>query len=390
MVKRFTLALAVLLALSAAPALAQFGPPGPPAVGVVKAHKQAITETNEFVGRIQAENRVDLVARVTAFIEQRLFVEGAEVQKGDLLYRLERAPFEADLEAKQASVAQAAATLQNATITLGRAQALLSTPAGQRSTYDDAVAAQRADAALLLAAQANLKTSQINLDYTEIHAPISGKIGETALSVGNVVTPSSGALATIVSQDPMYVVFPISVRTAIDLANRYADKGGLNAVLIRIRLPDGSLYGQTGKLEYVSPRISTSTDTITLRGTIGNPILPGMKSGDPGDRALTDGEFVNVDLEGVLPVEELGIPRAAVLEDQQGDYVYVVDGQNKVSLRRITLGQSTPTTAVVASGLQEGELVVTEGIQRVRPGITVAPGPATPAPGLAAKPVSGG
>jgi membrane fusion protein (multidrug efflux system) len=390
MLRRFAGLVAAGLVALASPALAQFGPAGPPAVGVVKAHKQAITETNEFVGRIQAENRVDLVARVTAFIDQRLFTEGAEVQQGDLLYRLERAPFEADLEAKQAAVAQAAATLQNATITLNRAQQLLSTPAGQRSTYDDAVAAQRADAALLLAAQANLKTSQINLDYTEIHAPIAGKIGETALSVGNVVTPSSGALATIVSQDPMYVVFPISVRTAIELANRYADKGGLNAVIIRVKLPDGSMYPQTGKLDYVSPRITQSTDTITLRGTLANPILRGMKSGDPGDRALTDGEFVSVDLEGVAPVEQLGIPRAAVLEDQQGDYVYVVDGQNKVSLRRITLGQSTPTVAVIASGLQEGELVVTEGLQRVRPGITVQPGPASPTVGFADKPVSGG
>ncbi len=378
---RAALPLAIALSLAPlAPALAQFGPAGPPAVGVVKAQKLAITETNDFVGRIQAINRVDLVARVTAFIDQRLFTEGAEVKQGQLLYRLERAPFEADLEAKQAAVAQAAATLQNATITLNRAQQLLSTVAGQRSTFDDAQAAQRADAALLLAAQANLKTSQINLDYTEIHAPVDGKIGETALTVGNVVTPSSGALATIVSQDPMYVVFPIPVRTGIDLANRYAAKGGLNAVVIHISLPDGSKYNQVGKLDFVSPRVTTTTDSITLRGTIANPILPGMKSGDPGDRALTDGEFVTVQLEGAAPIQVLGIPRAAVLEDQQGTYVYVVDAQNKVAQRRITLGQSTPSTAVIASGLTDGETVVVDGLQRVRPGITVAPGPAAPGP----------
>ena len=158
--------------------------------------------------------------------------------------------------------------------------------------------AQRADAALLLAAQANLKTSQINLDYTEIHAPVDGKIGETALTIGNVVSPSSGALATIVSQDPMYVIFPIPVRTGIELGDRYAAKGGLNAVVIRIVLPDGTKYSQSGKLDFVSPRVAASTDSITLRGTIANPILPGMKSGDPGDRALFDGEFITVQLEG--------------------------------------------------------------------------------------------
>src|ERR1700692_3621893 len=137
----------LLLFALIAPVHGQPGPGGPPAVGVVTARKQPVTETSSFVGRIQAIDKVDLVARITAFIEERLFTEGAEVNKGDLLYRLERAPFEADLEAKQAAVAQQQALLRNATITLNRAQSLLNTPAGQRSTVDDALANQGSIAA---------------------------------------------------------------------------------------------------------------------------------------------------------------------------------------------------------------------------------------------------
>src|SRR5260370_26630999 len=136
---RFLRAVLAMTRLLPLPARAQFGPQGPPAVGVVTVQKRAVTETSEFVGRVQAVDKVDLVARVTAFIQERNFTEGTEVKQGDLLYRLERGPFEADLEAKQANVAQNQALLKNATITLNRAQTLLSTPAGQRSTVDDAL-----------------------------------------------------------------------------------------------------------------------------------------------------------------------------------------------------------------------------------------------------------
>ena len=147
-----------------------------------------------------------------------------------------------------------------------------------------------------------MRQSQINLDYTQIRAPISGKIGRTTLTVGNVVSPGSGVLATIVSQDPMYVVFPISVRTGLELRERYADKGGFNAVVIRIRLPDGRMYGQTGKLDFVDNTVSASTDTLILRGTIPNPLLTDGKVGNATIRELVDGEFVSVVLEGVQPV----------------------------------------------------------------------------------------
>ncbi len=364
-----------LLAPINTPAVAQPGPPGPPAVGVAQAQKRPVIESSEFVGRIQAVSRVDLVPRVTAFIQERRFTEGGDVRTGDLLYRLERAPFEAQVAAQASSVAQANAVLQGSSLTLGRAEALLNTPAGQRSRVDDALSTQRSQAAQLAGAQAQLRVAQINLDYTEIKAPIDGKISRTSVTEGNVVTPSSGTLATIVSQDPMYVLFPVSVRTAIDLRDRYAEKGGFAAVTIKLRLPNGKLYDQSGKLDYADPTVAANTDTLTLRARIPNPVRAGAKAGEPGDRELSDGQFVTVTLEGVAPVVQLAIPRTAVLSDQQGSYVWVVGDGNKVEQRRIQLGQSTPDQAIIAGGLKEGETVVVDGVQRVRAGAVVNPAP---------------
>jgi membrane fusion protein (multidrug efflux system) len=376
---RLAALLAVYVLLGATIGAAQM-PSGPPAVGVVRATKQAITETAEFIGRVQAVDRVVITARVTAFLEQRLFIEGTEVREGDLLYRLERGPFEAAVAQQEAAVADASARLANANIQLSRAQSLLNTPAGQRSAVDDATATQRSQAAQLMAAQAQLRMAQINLGYTEIHAPISGKISRTAISVGNVVSPGSGPLASIVSQDPMYVQFPIAMNAEIDLEKRYAEHGGTNGVVIRLRLPGGTMYDQTGHIDYVEPSVQATTDTLLVRAKMPNPPLTPVEEGKAVDRRLIDGEYVTVVAEGIEPVAALAVPRAAVLSDQQGDYVYVVDGQNHVEQRRLKLGQSTPTTAVIRSGLNEGDMVVVDGIQRVRPGIQVAPGPATPPP----------
>ncbi len=369
----------LVLAAVAAPARAQRpGPSGPPSVGVVKVEPKQITETSEYVGRIAAERRVALVARVTAFLEQMDFVEGSEVKKGQLLYQLEQAPFQADLAAKQADVAQAKAQLQNATLAFRRSESLLKTPAGQQAQVDATRAVMLSDAAKVQAAEAQARASAINLGYTQIRAPIAGKIGRNAVSVGNVVSPGSGTLATIVSQDPMYVVFPVSLTDELALRHRYAGAGGFGSVVIRVKLPDGQIYGQTGTLDFVDNTVSPSTDTVILRGTIPNPTISSQKVGGATQRELIDGEFVTVLLEGAQPISLLAIPRAAVMTDQQGDYVYAVGAQNKVVLTRITLGQSTATTATVTTGLQQGQSVIVDGLQKVRPGEVVAPGPASP------------
>ena len=216
---------------------------------MIEAPKRPVTETSEFLGLIEAPNRVSVVARDTAFLDKRFFNEGAEVKTGELLYQLERGPFEADLASKQATVAQLQATMVNAKLTADRARTLLGGPAGQHSTYDAAIANQRSFEAQVQSAQAQVQLSQINLDYTEIHSPIDGKIGRTAVTEGNVVSPSSGTLTTIVSQDPMYVTFPVPVRQSVELRERYATKGGFKAIIIKVR--DGQLHAQTGLLNFV-------------------------------------------------------------------------------------------------------------------------------------------
>src|SRR6202048_212354 len=252
---------------------AQPAPSGPPAVGIVEAAKRPVTESSEFLGRVEAGNRVNVVARVTAFLEKRLFAEGNEIKAGDELYRLERGPFEANLASKQAIVAQLQATLENAKLTTDRAHTLLGGPAGQQSTYDAALANQRSLEAQVQSAQAQVQSSQINLDYTDIRSPIDGKIGRTAVTEGNVVNPGSGVLTTIVSQDPMHVIFPVSLRAGLELRERYATRGGFNAVVIKIRLTDGRVYDQTGKLDFVNNTIAQSTDTFLVRGVLPNPTL---------------------------------------------------------------------------------------------------------------------
>src|ERR1700733_13774991 len=373
--------------LSAAVVAHAQAPAGPPSVGVVRVQQTAITETSEFVGRVQSIDRVALTARVTAFLDERLFTEGSEVKQGDVLYRLERPPFEAAVQQQGAAVADASARLANANIQLARAESLLHTPAGQRSVVDDATATQRSQAAKLLSAQAQLQGAHINLAYTEIKAPVAGKISRTNITTGNVVSPSSGPLASIVSQDPMYVLFPVASRVLTDLQRRYADKGGMSAVVVKLRLPNNAVYNQDGKIDYTEPTVSNTTDTVLLRARIANPPLHVAGNGQPIERTLLDGAFVTVSVEGIQPVMAMGIPRKSVLSDQQGDYVYVVGEDKKVELRRIQLGQSSPTTAVIASGLKEGELVIVDGIQRARPGIEVNPGPASPPP--PAPPASG-
>ncbi|MFD1112656.1 efflux RND transporter periplasmic adaptor subunit [Pseudoroseomonas ludipueritiae] len=369
------LGLPLLVVVPAAMAQQPGGPP--PAVGVAPVASRPVTQVNEFIGRIEAIDRVELQPRVTAFLQERLFEEGAEVKKGDLLFRLERPPFEASLQVAQANVAQAQAQLQNANLTLGRAQSLLSTPAGQRSTVDAAIAAARTAQAQLLSAQAQERQAQIELDYTEIRAPVSGRIGRATMTPGNVVSPSSGALATIVSQDPMYVSFTVPTRTLLELRDRYMPRGGFDAVSVKVRLPDGRVYGQSGKLDFIDIDVGRDTDSIALRGRMPNPP---QSANQGGGRELVANQLVTVIVEAVQPVALLTVPRAAVLTDQRGNFVYVVGAENKVERRSVRIGaESTPELAVIAEGVKEGEQVVVEGLQRVRPGAPVSPAPVTAA-----------
>jgi membrane fusion protein, multidrug efflux system len=369
--------LLVIALLATAPAHAQPAAGGPPAVGVIVAEQRPVTEQVDFIGRIEATDRVDLRARVTGFLEERLFREGQEVRTGEVLFRMERAPFEAEVARQQAAVAAAEAELTNSRIQLARARDLLRTQAGTQARVDDLTAAERAANAQLLAAQAALRVAAINLGYTEIISPITGKIGRTNVSVGNVVGPTAGTLASIVSQDPMYVAFAVSVRQGSELQARFAGRGGTAAVRVRIRLTSGETYEHTGEIVFVDNQIDRNTDTVLVRARIANPAIA---ASGPADRRLIDGAFVTATVEGTEPVMAILIPRAAVLQDQQGSYVFVLDDGNRAERRAVRLGRSTAETAVVEGGLRAGDRVVSEGLQRVRPGDPVAPLPAQGTP----------
>jgi membrane fusion protein (multidrug efflux system) len=370
--------LTILLAGTAVPAAAQFGPQGPPAVGVITAERRPVTESTEFVGRVEAMDRVDLRARVTGFLQERLFREGQEITAGQPLFRLERAPFEAQVAQAAAQVASAEAELANATIQLNRARELVRTQAGTQARVDDATAAQRAAQAQLLGAQAQLRVANINLGYTEITAPFAGKIGRSNFSPGAVLGPDSGALATIVSQDPMRVAFPVSLRQGIELRDRFEGRGGLSAVRVRIRLVSGQIFEQAGRIEFIDTQVNRDTDTLLVRAVMPNPLRAfAGPTGEP-ERQLIDGMFVTVFVEGAEPVPAVVIPRAAVLQDQQGNFVFVVDGERRAQRRGVALGRSIADQVIVESGLEVGETVVTEGVQRVRPGQPVQPNPAAP------------
>ena len=360
-------------------AAAQPGPGagGPPAVGVATAERRPVTESSEFTGRIEAVNRVDIRARITGFIQERAFQEGQEVKAGSVLFRIERAPFEAALEQARANVASAQAQAENARVSLQRARELRQTGAGTQVALDNAQAQDRTSNASVLGAQAAVRIEEINLGYTDIISPIDGKIGRANLTPGNVVSPTlTDPLATVVSQDPMRVAFTVSTRAADELRVRYEQRGGASAVRVRVRLPSGQMYPQPGRIDFVDTQIDRNTDSILVRALVPNPRRENVPVGQPGDRELIDGQFVTVSVEGTEPVQAIVLPRASVLQDQGGAYVLVVAEENKAQRRPVRLGRTINTDVVVEDGLKGGETVIVDGLQRVRPGQPVNPAPA--------------
>jgi len=339
--------------------------PPPPAVSVVEVARQPVTPSVSFTGRVVAVDRVDLLARVTGFLERREFTEGEDVQAGDLLFVIEQGPFEAEVAQAEAQVARAEASLAEAQATLGRIQEAVESGAVSRQELDQATAAQAMAQAEVLAAQAELKTARLNQSYTEIKAPIAGRIGRSNYTVGNLVGPDSGVLATIVSQDPIYVTFPVSTRVLLD-AQRRATRA--DDLIVRARLPDGTVYEHPGRIDFADIEVDENTDTITIRAEFPNP-----------ERLLVDGQFVNVFVETEQPQQEIVITESALQVDQAGRYVLTVNSESMVEQRRVETGQTLEGRVIVASGLNEGDRVIVEGLQKVRPGqevqATVVPAP---------------
>jgi membrane fusion protein (multidrug efflux system) len=206
-------------------------------------------------------------------------------------------------------------------------------------------------------AQAQLKQAEINLDYTEIRSPIDGRIGLATFTVGNLVQPSSGRLATIVSQDPIYVIFQVSQRNVLEYRRRVAQSASNTHLIVHLKLPDGSPYPHPGVSNFLDVQADATTDTVSVRAQVPNP-----------DGVLVAGGVLGVTIERGAPRSALTIPQSAVLLDQAGRYVLLVDAEKKVEQRRVTLGIEHGRNVVVTDGLKADELVIVEGLQKVRPG----------------------
>jgi membrane fusion protein (multidrug efflux system) len=359
---------ALIVVAGCGAAAAQGAAPPPPAVSVTPVVTRQVTETSDFVGRVTAIYKVDVVARVAGFIEERHFNEGQQVKSGDLLFKIEQDTYKAEVDQQTANLAKAKATEVNAALQLERGKELVRNQSIPQSTVDQRAADEATAQADVLQAQALLEQAQINLNYTKIVAPIDGRIGLATFTVGNLVGPSSGTLATIVSQDPIYVTFEASERDVLAYKKRVADSADKYPhVTVHIKLPDGTIYAHPGLTDFLDVQVDPNTDTVLVRAHVPNP-----------EGTLIPGGVVGVVVERGKPQSALVIPQSAVQLDQAGRYVLVVDDSKKIELRRVTTGVEEGRDVVVTDGLKDGELVLVEGIQKVHPGqvvtATVVPG----------------
>jgi len=347
---------------------AQSEAPPPPAVVVAPAVQKAVSASAEFIGQAEAFHSVDLRARVTGFLTDQSFTEGGLVSEGDVLYVIDPAEYEAARDAAQARVENVEATIEEAEAQLERYEKLATSGTASEAALDEARATAGRARADLAAANAELEQAKLNLGYTQIDTPISGRIGQSSIDTGNLVSPDSGILATVVAVDPIYVTFSVTERDYLAYVDA-VNSGAVDDVRPQITLVNGQQYPQDGEIDFIGTSVSAETGTIPVRATFPNP-----------DGILLPGQFMNVTLMAGTPSEEIVVPQAALQQNQAGYFVLVVDANSKVEQRPVTIGQRLRTETVVQSGLQVGEQVIVEGIQKVRPGATVTAVPAeTPA-----------
>ncbi len=346
----------------------------PPSVEVVAAAMKPVEQQVTFVGRVAAVDKVELRARVEGFLKERRYTEGEDVAVGEILFVIEPDQYEAIVAQRQADLSKALAEVENAQAQYSRGEELLRQKNMSAAEVDKLRAAHRVAEASVEQARAALAAAQLDLDYTQIKAPVAGRVGRASLTVGNLVGPSSGVLATLVSQDPAYVLFPISQREFLEEKRRVVAEGSdPHTIIARAKLPDGTLYEPIGRLDYVDVTTDPGTDTLLVRAVFPNP-----------EGLLVDGQFLGVVLAEDQPKDALVIPQGALQIDQQGTSVLVLDSENRVQIRRVETGTIQGANVIVLGGLKTGELVVTQGLQKVRPGqvVTATPADLPPAPNL--------
>ncbi len=333
-----------------------------PSVIVATVTNRDVAKQRVYVGRVNAVKTVRLTARVEGTLEQRNFKEGGFVKKGDLLFVIEQAAYKAAVSQSKADVAGAQAQLKQAEVDFERDKGLAATNDITQQALDAAVANRDVAKANVQKAKAGLAASSLNLGYTEIRSPIDGRISAANVDVGNLVGPSAGTLATIVSLDPIYVTFFVSERDLIEARKAGLVKETKTSLTPHLELADGSTYAKPGTLDYVGIEIGQGTDTIEVRAVFDNP-----------DHILIPGQFVNVTLRSDKTKTAIVVPQIALQNDQTGSYVLVVNQNDKVVKRSVKLGEQVGIDWVVEDGLKEGERVIVQGIQKVTPGVVVNP-----------------
>ena len=335
----------------------------PPAVSVVTVKDSRLKIHREFIGRTSATTRVDLRARVTGTLEQRLFEEGATVAAGDVLYRIEADSYEAAVTQATAQLESDKARLREAKTNEKRIEKLVLSQTISDQEADSARTTTLVAAAALQASEAALQRAKLDLQHTTILAPSAGVIGETNINVGNLVGPDTGVLATLIALDPIAVHFTVSdveyLNFRRDAARREADNSQ-SLLRPRLRLSNGEDYDHAGNLELIGNEIDPGTGTLTLRASFPNSL-----------KLLRPGQFVTVVFDGESDRSALAVPQQAVLTSGAGRSVLVVGDDHRVEQRPVEIGDASNGFFVVKSGLASGERVVTRGLQKVRPGETV-------------------
>lgn len=317
--------------------------------------------SKSYVGRTEALEDVGITAQVSGYLIERYFVEGELVEKGDKLFQIDPASYQAKVTSAEASIAQAEANLSVAELELERGKGLLPKGSISQSNYDGLVAKQLEATAQLKSAQAQLTAAKVDLSRTLITAPISGRISESKMSIGDLVSSSSGVLTTLVSLDPIFTSFNLSEKERLNFSlDSVGTESDFSNITVSLKLGNGDLYPQSGEISYVGNRIDVDTGTIAMKALFSNP-----------DHQLLPGQYAQVVLQQNEAVETLVIPRRAVQTDLEGDFVMVLTADKVAERRNVELGQQTSKGIIIRSGVTAEDSVITSGLQRVRNGVQV-------------------
>lgn len=336
-----------------------------PAVIAAPAEIVELAETTTFNGRLDADRRVSLVARVGGALEEIGFAPGDRVEEGHLLFRIEQALYTTAVKEAEGAMRAAEAARDRAKLERDRQAELVARQAAAQTILDNAEAELASREADVMRLSAALERARLNLSYTAITAPFAGRIGPSEVDVGALIGPEAGALATLTRLDPIHAEFTVPTAVLRDYQERIAAGQATQVDAVSLELANGSTYALPGDIDFVDSAVSAGTDSVIMRARFDNP-----------EGLLLDGELVRVTLTANKPKGELVVPQQAVQRDVQGAFVLVVGEGNVAEQRRVTVARSTQGYAVIGEGLAEGERVITEGINKVRPGSVVDAAPA--------------